>query len=235
MVRMNKIPFLVTNEVAENKTILTLSGVIRKRYWSNDDSIDAKLVKDQLDNVENDIVIRLNSTGGDVFQGVEIYNYLKNHPQKITVEITGTAASAATFIALGADEVMMNIGTTFMIHKGSTFVFGNKKELEKAVEMMSTIDESIINIYVHHTNQTAQQIESWMDEEKWFTADEAVEYGFANSVKKSSGIEDSHDVAEFIRNEVAVAMANLQETSLAAQTNEEPKNKSLVARLRKGE
>ncbi|EGP8873805.1 Clp protease ClpP, partial [Listeria monocytogenes] len=111
------VPFEFKNEVSDNTQILTLSGVIQKRYWSDDKYIDAKMIREALDNVKNDIHIKLNSPGGDVFQGVEIYNYLKNHPSTVTVEVMGNAASAATFICAGADKVIMNIGTTFMIHE----------------------------------------------------------------------------------------------------------------------
>ena len=75
MPKVKEVPFEFNNEVSDNKQILTLSGVIQKRYWSDDKYIDAKMVREALENVTNDIHIKLNSPGGDVFQGVEIYNY----------------------------------------------------------------------------------------------------------------------------------------------------------------
>lgn len=237
MTKIKKVPFSVTAEAGATETVLTLSGTIQKRYWSDDKFIDAKLVRDQLDSVKNDIVIRLNSTGGDVFQGVEIYNYLKSHPSKITVEVMGTAASAATFICAGADEVIMNTGTTFMIHRGATLAWGNKNDVEATLKMLETIDESIINIYTELTGQTAEQIESWMDEEKWFTASEAVQYGFASSTKtldadKSISDKNQLDIAAMIQTAVISAMADFQQP-LANQKKEPQKNKSLLGKLRK--
>ncbi|WP_270790254.1 head maturation protease, ClpP-related [Enterococcus diestrammenae] len=243
MTKLKKVPFQVTAETGTKETILTLSGTIRKRYWSDDDCIDAKLVREQLDNVKNDVTIRLNSTGGDVFQGVEIYNYLKNHPSKITVEVTGTAASAATFICAGADQVIMDTGTTFMIHRGATYVWGNKNDIEAALNMMETIDDSIISIYAENTGQSSEQIETWMDAETWFTADEAVKYGFATKVK-SKQVEDQSDdhlTAEFrsmVNEAVAAAFATHSVAAQATNPQPEPqgqKNKSLLAKLRKGE
>lgn len=225
---------MVTAEAGNKQTILTLSGTIQKRYWSDDKYIDAKLVRDQLESVDNDVVIRLNSTGGDVFQGVEIYNYLKNHPSKITVEVMGTAASAATFICAGADEVIMNTGTTFMIHRGATLAWGNKNDIEATLKMLETIDESIINIYTELSGQTANQIESWMDEEKWFTADEAVEYGFATLAKNKTTTENQYpqDIQAIINSAVTAA---LEAQGVAAQTTvvEPSKPKSLLAKLKK--
>ncbi|MGM0337705.1 head maturation protease, ClpP-related [Enterococcus sp. AZ007] len=233
MTKINKVPYLVTAEAGNKQTILTLSGTIQKRYWSDDKYIDARLVRDQLESVENDVVIRLNSTGGDVFQGVEIYNYLKKHPSKITVEVMGTAASAATFICAGADEVIMNTGTTFMIHRGATFSWGNKNDIEATLKMLETIDESIINIYTELSGQTANQIESWMDEEKWFTADEAVEYGFATVAKNKTAPENQYpeDLQAMISSAVAAA---LETQSVAAQATvvEPAKQKSLLEKLK---
>ncbi len=76
MPKIKDIAFQATNEIENGKHILTLSGNIRKRYWSEDKSIDADLVREALEGVTDDVVIKLNSNGGDVFQGIEIYNYL---------------------------------------------------------------------------------------------------------------------------------------------------------------
>lgn len=243
MTKLKKVPFNVVAEAGSKETILTLSGTIQKRYWSDDKFIDAELVREQLDKVKNDVIIRLNSTGGDVFQGVEIYNYLKDHPSHITVEVMGTAASAATFICAGADEVIMNTGTTFMIHNAITGVWGNKNDLKKVVEMMDTIDDSIISIYEEHTGQPKDQLQQWMDNETWFTADEAVKYGFATSLKLtgSRNETDAHLTAEFqsmVNEAVAAAFAThsvaAQATDPQPEPQEQPK-KSLLAKLRKGE
>lgn len=239
MTKRKKVPFQVVAEAGAKETVLTLSGTIQKRYWSDDKYIDAKLVRDQLEDVKNDVVIRLNSLGGDAFQGVEIYNYLKDHPSHITVEVMGTAASAATFICAGADEVIMNTGTTMMIHRGSTLAWGNKKDIEATLKMLETLDESIVNIYAEQTGQTNEQIETWMDGETWFTADEAVQYGFATSVKSKSKENETDDnlTAEFksmVNEAVAAALATHSVAAQATSPKTQPK-KSLLAKLRKGE
>lgn len=183
---MKSVPYEFKNEIENNVHNLTLSGSIRKRYWDEDKSIDAELVRDALDGVTEDVLIKLNSNGGDVFEGVEIYNYLKAHPSHITVEVTGLAASAATFIVAGADKAIMNTGTTFMVHEASSFAWGNKSELQKVLNALETIDDSIISIYEAKTGQSKEQLTDWMAEEKWFSAEEAVKFNFVDEVKKES-------------------------------------------------
>lgn len=233
MTKTKKVPFQFKNELKNGKHVLTLSGNVRKKYWSDDDVINAKDVRETLDAVSEDIVIKLNSPGGDVFEGIEIYNYLKDHPSNITVEVTGVAASAATFIVAGADEVIMNIGTSLMIHEASTFTWGNKSDIQKTLNALETIDDSILSIYSEKTGQSNEQLEEWMNEEKWFTADEAVEFGFADSVKRDSveSVESEESIEDIINSKVAIAMAafsNALEKPIA-------KNISLVERLKKGE
>lgn len=233
MKKLKNVPFQFSNETKNGKYILTLSGNIRKKYWRDDDVINAKDVREALDDVTDDIVIKLNSPGGDVFEGIEIYNYLKGHSSNITVEVTGLAASAATFVVAGADNVIMNVGTSLMIHEASTFAFGNKKDVQKTLNALETIDDSILSIYENKTGQSKEQLSEWLDEEKWFAADEAVKYGFADSVAKASKEPEpeAEDLAMMIQNAVAVALA----TQKPIENNDAPKQKSLIDRLRKGE
>lgn len=233
MTKTKKVPFQFKNEVENGKHVLTLSGNVQKKYWRDDDVINAKDIRESLESVTDDIVIKLNSPGGDVFEGIEIYNYLKDHPSNVTVEVTGVAASAATFITAGANEVIMNVGTSLMIHEASTFTWGNKSDIQKTLNALETIDESILSIYSEKTGHTNEQLKEWMNEEKWFTADEAVEFGFANSVKKDNveSVESEESIEDIINSKVAIAMAafsNVLEKPIA-------KNISLVERLKKGE
>ncbi|HAK4750506.1 TPA: Clp protease ClpP, partial [Salmonella enterica] len=163
MPKVKKVPFQFTNEIQNGKHILTLSGNVQKKYWRDDDVINAKDIRETLDKVTDDIVIKLNSPGGDVFEGIEIYNYLKDHPSNVTVEVTGLAASAATFIIAGADEVIMNVGTSLMIHEASTFAWGNKQDIQKTLNALETIDDSILAIYSDKTGQSADQLREWMN------------------------------------------------------------------------
>jgi len=180
----NKVPYVFKNEKRNGQPILTLSGVIRERYFDGDECISANMIRKVLDSVDSDdVLIKLNSPGGDVFQGMEIANYLKDHPSDITVEVTGQASSAATFILASADHAVMDLGSTVMVHEASIFAWGNKKDLQKRLNALEKVDESIVSVYKDKTGQSEDQIIEWMDNETYFTAQEAVEYGFADEVK----------------------------------------------------
>ena len=105
-----------------------MSGTIANLSFL-DDTI-GKSVKDSLDNVKEDIVIRLNSGGGDVFEGIEIYNYLKSLSNHITIEVTALA-SLASLVAMAGDKIIIRTGANMMVHEASTMAFGNKSDIQK--------------------------------------------------------------------------------------------------------
>ncbi|SDX65006.1 head maturation protease, ClpP-related [Salimicrobium album] len=184
----NGMKYQFTNEVRDNKHILTLSGVVAKPDWIDRmleiKTINAEDIAKELDDVDMDIHIKLNSGGGDAFEGIEIYNYLKNHPSHVTIEVTALAASAASIISMGADDIVMNTGTSMMIHQASTIAWGDKTDLNKAINALETIDGSLVDIYEEQTGLSKEELDDLLVKESWFTADEAVEKGFAN--RKSS-------------------------------------------------
>ena len=120
----NGLKYQFKNEVQDDTHILTLSGIVAKPdlfdILLDNETINAKSVAEALNDVDKNIVVRINSGGGDGYEGIEIYNYLKNHPSHVTVEVTGLAASAASIIAMAGDKVVMNTGTSMMIHEAST-------------------------------------------------------------------------------------------------------------------
>ena len=139
------------NEVEDDKVILTLGGPVAEASIFADETINSTDIANALDDVGKDVVIRLNSPGGDVFQGIEIYNYLKNHPSNITVEVTALAASAASIIAMAADSIVMEKGASIMVHEAATLAIGNKADIKKTLNALETIDESIVDIYQEKT------------------------------------------------------------------------------------
>lgn len=171
------------NEVQDNKVVLTLSGPIARASILADETINSKDVVEALDGIDKDVLIRLNSPGGDAFQGIEIYNYLKNHPSHITVEVTALAASAASIIAMAADELIMSKGASLMIHEAKTVAIGNKADIKKTLSSLENVDESIIEIYQDKTGLDENEIRNLMTAETWFTAKSAVEKGFADKTK----------------------------------------------------
>lgn len=128
------------------------------------------------------IHLRINSPGGSVFAARAMETALREHPAKIIAHIDGVAASAATFIAMAADEVVMSPGALFMIHKGWMFAMGNADDMMDAAALLEKTDGTLIKTYAERTKQDEQKIADWMTAETWFTAEEAVEAGFADSI-----------------------------------------------------
>ena len=123
--------------------------------------------------------LRINSPGGDVFEGRAIRTAIQQFKGKTIAHIDGLAASAATTIADAADEVEISEGGFYMIHNGWTFAIGNRHELRKSADLLDKVDAAIVADYARRTGLDAKQLADWMDAETWFSAAEAVEHGFA--------------------------------------------------------
>lgn len=129
------------------------------------------------------IVVRLNSPGGDVFDGTAIYNLLRGMEGKtVRVEIHGLAASMASIIALAGDEVVMAEGSMYMIHNPWALGIGESEDLRKTAGMLDKIKSNMLDIYMRRANVSRDQISKMMDDETWMDPAEAVKYGFADSV-----------------------------------------------------
>lgn len=124
--------------------------------------------------------LRINSPGGDVFEARAIATAIRQFKGKTVAHIDALAASAATTVALACDEVEIAADGFFMIHNAWTYAYGNKDDLAQTISLLTQIDAGIVADYAKRTGQKTDQIETWMADETWFTADQAVEYGFAN-------------------------------------------------------
>lgn len=144
--------------------------------------VTAKKFRDDLKALGNisEIVLRINSPGGEVFDGFAIYNALKEHAARIVVHIDGLAASIASVIAMAGDEIIMGEGAMMMIHDPWTIALGDADDMRKVAEMLDKVGEGLIDAYVTRTKQSRAVVDEWMKAETWFTADEAIEHGFAD-------------------------------------------------------
>lgn len=131
------------------------------------------------------IHLRINSPGGDVFAAQAMAQALREHPAKVIAHVDGYAASAATAVAVAADEVIMAPGAMYMIHNAWTFAMGNKSDFIDVAALLEKVDGTLAEAYAARNAGDLQQIKDWMDAETWFTAQEAVDAGFADSVAES--------------------------------------------------
>ena len=131
------------------------------------------------------INLRINSPGGSVFAARAMEQALREHKGRVVVHIDGLAASAATFIAMAGDEVVMAKGALFMIHKAWTGMWGNSADLRKEADLLDKIDGTLADTYAEKTGKDVAQVSEWMAAETWFTAAEALEQGFATSIAET--------------------------------------------------
>ena len=131
-----------------------------------------------------DITVWINSPGGDCVAAAQIYNMLMDYPHDVTVKIDGIAASAASVIAMAGTRVLMSPVSMLMIHNPMTVAMGDTGEMQKAIEMLSSVKDSIINAYEIKTGLSRAKLSHLMDAETWMDAGKAVELGFADEVMK---------------------------------------------------
>lgn len=145
----------------------------------------------------DEITVRLNSPGGDVFDGIAILNALRSHKATITVYVDGLAASAASFIAMAGDEVVMRRNSEMMIHDASSFSAGNAGDLRKRADDLDRVSNNIASIYAERTGGTTEEWRDFMLAETWYSAQEAVDAGLANRVDtKDEPEKDDKDSAK---------------------------------------
>jgi ATP-dependent Clp protease protease subunit len=128
------------------------------------------------------VQLHINSPGGDAFEARAMAAAIVAHPGKVTSRIDGLAASAATYLALAANEVRMTDGGMFMVHNAWTIAWGNKAELRATADLLEKVDASIAADYTRKTKKSNDQVRQWMDGETWFTAAEALDQGFVDAV-----------------------------------------------------
>lgn len=187
--------------------VLELYGTIASESWFDDD-VTPQMFKDELFSGDGDVVIYLNSPGGDCIAASQIYTMLMDYPGNVTIKIDGIAASAASVIAMAGTSVLMAPTSLMMIHNPMTAAFGSKDEMEKAIEMLEEVKESIINVYELRTGLSRARISHLMDSETWMNANRAIELGFADGMLTDEKITAEMPAFEFSDRAVEMALIN---------------------------
>lgn len=145
------------------------------------------------------IVLRINSPGGDVFDGFAIFNQLVQHPATIEVQVDGVAASIASIIAMAASpgRLRMARNSLMMIHNPQGSAWGDDSEMLRVAELLRTVKGNLAATYVDRTGAKREKVDAWMDGETWFTAEDAVAHGFADEVSAESAVTASWDWSPF--------------------------------------
>ena len=164
----------------ETRTLRLEGPIDEESFWG--DEITPQMFRDELNAGEGDVTVWINSPGGNVFAAAEIYTMLKDYKGSITVKIDAIAASAASVVAMAGDVVQMSPVAMLMIHDPSTVAMGNTKDMEKAIEVLNEVKESIITAYASKSGLSHARIANFMSNETWMNAKKAVELGFADEV-----------------------------------------------------
>lgn len=165
--------------------VLRINGQIADESWFDDD-ITPNLFARELNAGTGPVTIWLNSPGGDMVAAAQIYNMLLDYPGPVTVNIDGIAASAASVIAMAAGTVAMTPVSMLMIHNPATLAVGDKDELAKALSMLESVKESIVNAYQLKTGLSRAKLSKLMDQETWMDARAAIDLGFADQLLTGS-------------------------------------------------
>ena len=219
-----------TQEQAQERTLF-LNGTIAEDSWFDDD-VTPKLFRDELMAGPGDITVWLNSPGGDCVAAAQIYNMLMDYKGSVTVKIDGIAASAASVIAMAGTKVLMSPVSTMFIHNPMTVALGNSDEMQKAIEMLHEVKESIINAYEIKTGLSREKLSHLMDAETWMDANKAVELGFADGILQRSNETENIALPTASMMYSRVNVVNSLMGKIAAKCAIEPKNGRSVDELR---
>lgn len=196
---------------SEDANSISILDVIGEDWWTGD-GFTAKRASAALRSIgASDVVVNINSPGGDMFEGIAIYNLLAAHPAKVTVNVLGIAASAASIIAMAGDEILMGEGAQLMIHNAWGAVVGNRHDLQSAADVFAGFDQSLADIYHARTGAKMAEIQQLMDAETFMAADQAMKLGFADGKMAgepaSAKARNSMDPALMARRQTEAALA----------------------------
>ena len=211
---MNEKWYNIQNKAGETADIYIFDEIGTYGVTAQDFISEIKGLKDM------PINLRINSLGGDVFDGMAMYNVIKRREAKTTVYIEGIAASIATIIALGADEVVMAENSLFMIHNAWGGTSGEAKDMRKTAETLDKITSELTDIYVKKTGLSYDALAEMMDEESWLNAQEAFDLGFIDTISDSIKVAAKYDVSKFknitqeeIKNKLSININNKKMTN----------------------
>lgn len=166
----------------ESDNTISIYEVIGVDPWTGG-GVTAKRVAAALRAIgKREVVVNINSPGGDLFEGIAIYNLLREHQAKVTVKVIGLAASAASIIAMAGDTVQVAKSGFLMIHNCWVLAIGNRHDLREVADLLEPFDQAIAGIYVARTGGDEKAIAALMDKETWLTGQQAVDQKFADSL-----------------------------------------------------
>ncbi|WP_198147412.1 head maturation protease, ClpP-related [Sphingobium chungbukense] len=162
--------------------VITMFDIIGEDWWTGG-GVTAKKVASQLRAIgDRPVEVQINSPGGDMFEGLAVYNVLREHPQPITVKVMGMAASAASIIAMAGDTIQIGAASFIMIHNCWVVAMGNRHDMAEVAAFLSPFDQAMADVYAQRTGQKAADCAKWMDDETYMSGSIAIDRGFADEL-----------------------------------------------------
>ena len=167
---------------------LSLNGYIDDEMWFGDEITPESLheaLYGKEKQLADDVHIRLNSYGGSCNAAVRMFDDVRAYPGSVWITFSGTAASAATVLAMAADRLEMTPGSLWMIHDPSVVAWGNERELMDSIRLLQACKESILNVYQRRCRQSRQEVAAMMSATAWLDAQSALQYGFIDAISEN--------------------------------------------------
>lgn len=197
---------------AEQDRSISIYDVIGFDWWTGE-GVTAKRIAGALRSLgQGPVTVNVNSPGGDMFEGLAIYNLLREHPGEVTVKVLGLAASAASVIAMAGDVVQIARAGFFMVHNSWVLAQGNRHDLREIADWLEPFDAAMNDIYVARTGQDLADVQTQMDAESWIGGSQAVDLGYADELLPSDQVSkaDARASASVVRRvEAAMRAAGL--------------------------
>lgn len=210
---------------------ISILDVIGEDWWTGE-GVSSKRIAGALRAIgKRDVTVNINSPGGDYFEGLTIYNMLREHPAKVTVKILGIAASAASVIAMAGDDVQIARAGFLMIHNTWVVAMGDRHAFRDVADWLEPFDQSAIDIYAARTGLAEKDLGKMLDRETWIGGADAVDKGFADSLLPSDEV--STKPANRVEDR-PVAAAHKMDTLLARAGVSRSERRELLAALKGG-
>lgn len=223
---MNKKYFAMFQE--NNEATINIYGDITSWDWYESDVSSYTLSK-QLENLDVDTInVYINSYGGEVAEGLAIYNALKRHKAKVITHCDGFACSIASVIFMAGDERVMSTASLLMIHNAWTWASGNANELRKQADDLDVITQASINAYMASVNITEEELKNMLDDETWISPQDAVDKGFATNVINEK---DSNKASQSVKKSLMQMVLNKNSDNNKINQNKEDETVSLMKNI----
>lgn len=180
---------------------------------------------------DKDVVVNINSPGGDLFEGLAIYNLLRAHPKKVTVRVMGMAASAASVVAMAGDEIQIARAGFFMVHNGWVIAMGNRHDMREVADFLEPFDAAMADVYAARTGLKTAAVAELMDAESWINAKDAIKKGFADDYVPADQIKENAAAKAAAKNSLATKRVDVL---LAKSGIPRDERRSLIAGVKSG-